>query len=604
MKLTKQQMQSIPFQYAQDVRNGNIVVGLRIKQAVDRFYSWIDNADADGFYLDHQKGMMVINFFETILKHTKGKSAGKPFLLSLFQQFTLYNVMAWMQKKETGDMRRINNVYEKVGKKNGKTAVMAGLNLFHLSFDLEQGAECYIGATKEEQAKLCFNQACEFITKSPLLQQLGFRVLQREIKFTPTNSFSKPLGGDSKTQDGINSSLSIIDEYHAHRDDSVKENLESSMASRRQPLVYTITTAGVNVAGVCKNFEDQCISILEGQLKDDHFFVMIHDLDEGDDWEDPQNWIKANPNLGVTVSMDFLLKEYTKAKNQPSKAPNFKTKHLNMWVDAPQIWIPTETWNQNEVKKSFIISELAKIAAKNHGVNGVIEDSDINYEALFIKKANQFGSYAATDLSTTIDLTAVVWITNPDNDGNRYLLPFFFCPKATIDRRSKEDRVPYRYWMDAGYLIATQGNTIDYAVIKKTILERAKKYNTTRMEFDKWNAEQLRNEIQEAGVETSFFSQAISVISYPTKQFEKEVYDGTIKHSGHPILSWCLSGCVAITDANENTKIHKGKSHTGVKRVDGIIAAIMALGGSLTPDTVTDQSQYNNPDVPITFGIE
>ncbi len=189
------------------------------------------------------------------------------------------------------------------------------------------------------------------------------------------------------------------------------------MASRRQPLVYTITTAGVNVAGVCKNFEDQCISILEGQLKDDHFFVIIHDLDEGDDWEDPQNWIKANPNLGVTVSMDFLLKEYTKAKNQPSKAPNFKTKHLNMWVDAPQIWIPTETWNQNIVTTK-------------------------GYEALFIKKANQFGSYAATDLSTTIDLTAVVWITNPDNDGNRYLLPFFFCPKATIDRRSKEDRVP------------------------------------------------------------------------------------------------------------------------------------------------------------------
>lgn len=578
MKLTRQQKQSIPFQYAQDVRDGNIVVGLRIKQAVDRFYSWIETADADGFYLDHTKGIMLINFFETILTHTKGKSAGKPFLLSPFQQFTLYNVIAWMQKKETGDIRRINNVYEKVGKKNGKTAVMAGLDLFHLSFDMEQGAECYIGATKEEQAKLCFNQACEFITKSALLQQLGFRVLQREIKFTPTNSFSKPLGGDSKTQDGINSSLSIIDEYHAHRDDSVKENLESSMASRKQPLVYTITTAGVNVAGVCKNFEDQCISILEGQLKDDHFFIMIHDLDEADDWQQPENWIKANPNLGVTVSMDFLLKEYTKAKNQPSKAPNFKTKHLNMWVDAPQIWIPTEVWNDNKI-------EVA------------------DYEALFIKKAAEFGAYAATDLSTTIDLTAVVWITNPDKDNNRFLLPFFFCPKATIDRRSKEDRVPYRYWMDAEYLIATQGNTIDYSVIKKTILERAKKYNTVRMEFDKWNAEQLRNEIQEAGVETSFFSQAISVISYPTKQFEKEVYDGTIKHNGHPILSWCLSGCVAIEDANENVKIHKGKSHMGVKRVDGIIAAIMALGGSLTPDEDTDQSQYNDPDVKITFGI-
>lgn len=579
MELSKEQLKSIPFQYALSVKNNTIVTGLRVKQAIDRFYKWIETADADGFYLDHQKGMMAIRFFETLLKHTKGKSAGKPFLLSPYQQFTIYNVFAWMQKKEGGDIRRINNVYEKVAKKNGKTAVMAGLNLYHLSFDQEPGAECYIGATKEEQAKLCFNQACEFIQKSPLLQQLGFRVLQREIKFTPTNSFSKPLGGDSKTQDGINSSLSIIDEYHAHRDDSVKENLESSMASRKQPLVYTITTAGTNVAGVCKNFEDQCISILENQLKDDHFFIMIHDLDEGDDWEDSNNWIKANPNLGVTVSLDFLKKEYQKAKNQPSKAPNFKTKHLNMWVDAPEIWIPSEDWVKNKVE---------------------VKD----YVKLFIKKAIEFGSFAACDLSTTTDLTALVWITNPDNKDNRYLLPYFFCPKATIEKRSKEDRVPYRYWMDQGYLIATPGNTIDYDEIKKTILSKAHKYNTTCIEFDKWNAEQLRNQIQEAGIETSFFSQAISVISYPTKQFAKGVYDGTIKHNNHPILSWNLSGCVTVEDANENIKVHKGRSHQGVKRVDGIIASIMALGGSLTPDEdEQEESQYNDPNKEITFGI-
>ena len=574
-----QQLTSIPFQYAQDVRAGNIVVGLRIKQAVDRFYLWIETAEQDGFYINHSKGMMIIRFFERFLIHTKGKkSAGKPFLLSPYQQFTLYNIFGWMQNTAAGPIRRINNVYEKVGKKNGKTAVMAGVDLFHLGFDGEPGAECYIGATKEEQAKLCFHQACEFIQKSPILQKLGFKILQREIKFTPTNSFSKPLGGDSKTQDGINSSLSIIDEYHAHRDDSVKENLESSMASRTQPLVYTITTAGVNVAGVCKNFEDTCIAILDGQNKDDHFFIMIHDLDDGDDWEKKSNWVKANPNLDITVQLDFLIKEYQKAKNQPSKAPNFKTKHLNMWVDAPQIWIPTEIWNKNHVQTD-------------------------NYNALFLEKAKEFGSYAAADLSTTVDLTALVWITNPDKDGNRYLMPFFYCPEATIDRRSKEDRVPYRYWKDLGLLIATPGNTVDYLAIKKTILQNANKFNTAIVAFDKWNAEHLRNEIQEAGVETSFFSQAIGVISYPTKQFEKLVYEGKMKHDGNPLFNWMLAGCVVISDANENIKVHKSKSHSGVKRVDGIIASIMALGESLTVDDTSEQSQYNDPDVEITFGL-
>lgn len=579
MILTNQQLNSIPFQYAQDVRNGKIIVGIRIKQAVDRFYQWIETADQDGFYLDHSKGMMVINFFEKILFHTKGKKyAGKPFLLSPFQQFTYYNVFAWMQIKTDSDVRRINNVYEKIGKKNGKTAGIAGLGLFHLSFDMEDGAECYIGATKEDQAKLAFSQACEFVNKSTLLKELGFKIYQKEIRFTPTNSFLKPLGGDSKTQDGINSSLSFLDEYHAHRDDSVKENLESSMASRLQPLVYTITTAGVNIAGVCKNFEDQCIAILEGQLKDDHFFIMIHDLDADDDWEDESTWIKANPNLGVTVSLDFLRKEYQKAKNQPSKAPNFKTKHLNMWVDALEVWIPSEDWKKNTSPAT-------------------------DYEALFLQKATEFGSFAAADLSTTVDLTAVVWITNPDLEGKRYLLPFFFCPKATIDKRSKEDGVPYRYWMDSGFLIATEGNTIDYAVVKNTIMENAMRLNTACVEFDQWNAEQLRNEIQELGIETAFFSQAISIISYPTKQFEKLVYDGKLIHSGHPILSWNLAGCVKIEDPNENIKIHKGKSHAGNKRVDGIIASIMALGGSLTPEDHSEQSQYNDPDKEITFGI-
>ena len=315
MKPTTTQLNSIPFKYAAGVKNGEVITGKRIKQSVDRFYSWIGTSEEDGFYLDHQKGMQVINFFHTFLIHTKGKMAGKPFILSPFQQFTLYNVFGWMQNTPQGQIRRINNVYEKIGKKNGKTAVMAGVGLYCMSFDLEYGAEIYVGATKEDQAKLCFNQAADFINKSSALKQIGFSTYQRELKFKKFGSSFKPLGGDSKTQDGINAHLAIIDEYHGHKDDSVKENLESSMAARSQPLVYTITTAGVNVSGVCKKFEESCETILDGTNKDDHFFIMIHDLDDGDDWEEKNNWIKANPNLGVSVGKSFLIKEYNKVKN-------------------------------------------------------------------------------------------------------------------------------------------------------------------------------------------------------------------------------------------------------------------------------------------------
>ena len=184
MQIPQEIQNSIPFQYALDVKSGKIVCGLRIKQAVERFYRLIASAESKGYWLDHKKGFTVINFFEKILFHTKGKSAGQPFLLSPYQQFTLYNLFAWQTKNEHGQtIRLIRNVYEKVSKKNGKTAEMSGLCLFVKAFDNEEGVEAYVGATKEAQAKLCFDQACDFVLKSPLLQKLGFSVYQKELKF-------------------------------------------------------------------------------------------------------------------------------------------------------------------------------------------------------------------------------------------------------------------------------------------------------------------------------------------------------------------------------------------------------------------------------------
>lgn len=557
---------SVPFQYAYGVLDGSIPAGLRVRQACKRFFSWIENADKQGYRLDHKKGMAIINFFPLLLNHTKGKLAGRPFELAPFQQFTMYNVFGWLDQNGN---RRINTVYDKRAKKNGKSAEMAGLGLYMMSFEMENEAEIYIGATKEDQAKICWSAAKNFIDSllaNPALRSLGFVCKQKEIINTETGSSLKPLGGDSKTQDGINSHLSIIDEYHAHATDGVKENLESSSVQRRQPITWHITTAGTNIASVCKAYEDTCIEVLDGIKEDDHLWIMIHDLDDGDDWEDESNWYKANPLLGQGLDIASLRKEFTKAVNQPSKAPNFKTKHLNMWVDAPTIWIPQEIWDKNKV------------------------------DHIPIEKFKEFGSFAAVDLSTTTDITAEIHLSEPDENGDRYILPFFFCPKATIEQRSKEDRVPYRAWMDAGLLTATDGNTVDYSVVEKSICKNYYELGTLCVEFDKWNASQLMNNLMEKGLEVSEFSQSIANISYPTKQFEKLVYDGKLKHDGNIILKWMLSGCVIYEDANENKKVHKGKSHAGNKRVDGIVAAIMALGGSLTVEE-PQESKYNDMDV-------
>lgn len=554
--------------YAADVMSGRIVVGRKIKLAVERFYKWIEDAEQQGYNLDHKAGMQMIKFFPTALKHTKGKGiAGNPFVLAPFQQFTMYNLFGW---KDSEGKRRINTVYDKRAKKNGKTAEMAGMALGVMALDNESTGEVYVGATKRDQAKLCWKQAVDFIQHpqhaSIFLKGLGFRCMQSKILFTPNGSKMQPLGADRNTEDGIASSLSIIDEYHAHLSDGLKENLESSSVLRWQPITYHITTAGIYVNGVCKNYEDTCIEVLEGRKVDDHLWVMIHDLDEGDDWEDETVWCKANPLMGQGLDIEAIRKEYIKAKNQISKAPNFKTKHLNMWVDAQNTWIPQEIWGKCKVDK--------------------IPDN------AFAKA----GSITGLDLSSTTDLTAYVHLSEPDEDAVRYLKPQFFMPNDNIDARSKQDRVPYRAWADAGYITATPGNTIDYTYIKDYILDTYWDYNVQSVQVDDWNSDNIVQQLEEQGVVCKRFMQGIRSISFPTKQFEKLVYDGLLKHDGNPVLSWMLAGVFIYRDPNDNIKPHKGHSN---RRIDGVVATIMALGGSLAIEKNKKDGKYSKPGADI-----
>ncbi|WP_295093748.1 terminase TerL endonuclease subunit [uncultured Flavobacterium sp.] len=585
MEITPEMESSVPFQYAKDVRSGKIVTGKRIKQAVERFYSWIENADNDGFYIDHAKGMRVINFYPTFLNHTIGKLAGKPFELAPFQQFTMYNLFGWI-KKETG-YRRIKTVYDKRAKKNGKTAEMAGLALYCLSFDLEMAAQVYVAATKEDQARICWDQARDYIESpvaNPKLARMGFYVRQKVIGFHRTRSKMMPLGGDSKTQDGVNCHLGIVDEYHAHPDDSVKENLESSTVQRAQPIIYHITTAGANVQSACKYYEDSVIEVLEGRNIDHRLWIMIHDIDQEDlkepdekdmtpeekakprAWENQDLWIKANPLLNNGLSMEALIDEYVKAVNQPKKARNFKTKNLNMWVDQQFSWIYNEDWMKNKV------------------------------DHIPMEKFEKFGCFGGLDLSKTTDITAYVLVSEPDEEKNRYLKCWFFCPKDTVIKRSREDKVPYQYWVDEGWMIATPGNVIDYSVIEDVIKTTYHEHKVIRLEFDPYNATKLMQDLDTDGFNVSEFSQGIGTISAPTKEFELLVLSERLKHDGNPVLGWMLASCVIYYDANDNMKVHKGRSGANGRRVDGVIATINAIGGSMSDPEESDESIYDKDD--------
>ena len=581
MHLTDDMLHSVPFQYAEDVRSGKLTVGKTIKQAVKRFYKWIDESETSGFYIDHNAGMHIIRFFETFLFHTKGEKAKlrEEFRLEPWQKFTLYNILGW---KDQNGNRRIKTVYEKVARKNGKTATLSGVGLYFLCFDDESSPEVYAGATKEDQAKIVWQQAYDFVRKSIKLRSGGVKNTQREIRYPAAMGKFKFLGGDSKSQDGLNPSLAIIDEYHAHKDDSIREVLESAMGARKNPLLYIITTAGFNMQSACKEAEDVYKEILSGIKDDDHTFVMIHDLDDNDNWEDETNWIKANPNLNVSLTLNHLQSEYKKAINQPSKIPNFKTKHLNMWVDAADVRIPESNWDANS----------AKIKMQN-----------------FI----EYGCAGAIDLSSTIDLSAICFVSNPDPDGYRDILPLLFCPLDTVDKRSAEDRVPYKFWKNQtlekyidlegfkdvnnffkkqAILEATQGNQIDYENLQNIIAFCWDVLKPKWYEYDSWQATQLVQNLTAREIEMHPYPQTTAHFSFPTKEFEKLIYSGKMRHGGHPILKWMISGCVAYMDPNENIRYAKNKS---TKRIDGIIATVMALAGTMT-EIETNESKYNNTD--------
>tara|TARA_R110000772_G_scaffold153261_1_gene264229 strand:+ start:1797 stop:3578 length:1782 start_codon:yes stop_codon:yes gene_type:complete len=588
MTPTQEMIASIPWQYAADVKSGKIPAGEFIRLAVDRFYHWVDQAEADGYFIDHAAGMDMISFFPKLLNHTKGDKAGEPFRLAPFQQFTQYNVFAW--KTLSTGLRRIRKVYDKRGKKNGKSAEMAGMSLGVMGLDNESAAEIYVAATKEDQAKICTDQAHAFIDHpiaNPLLKAVGFITRLKEIRYLPNASKMRPLGGDSTTQDGINSHVSIIDEYHAHKDDTIKENLESSAIQRRQPLTYVITTAGFNVAGVCFQYEQVCKDMLRGTAPDNPtLWVMIHEMDEGDNWEDPDNWIKANPLLGDGLSMDRMLEEFNDSILQPSKQPNFKTKHLNIWVDAPDVFITSEVWQRN--------TDLVKVEN-------------------FLK----YGCEAAIDLSTTTDMTSLGFISYPDPDGFQDLLSFNFCPQETIDQRSRRDRVPYRYWStlkysqfleippemaplfnhllnDAVILQATPGNVVDYNIFEDVTIKYGKLLGVGIINYDRYGATQLVTNLQEAGLEMRQFAQTINYYSHPTKEFEKLVISGKLRHGNNPLLSWCLSGAGLYRDTNENIRLSKKHS---TKRIDPLIAAVMALAGVINiSEGDENQSAYNNTE--------
>jgi len=546
--------------YAQDVAKGKIKTGKLIKLAVERYYRDIKQATKKGWYFSREEAQRSIDF-ASMMHHYKGRAAGQNVNLLPFQQFHYWNLYGWYKKKDGA--RRFRRSYNEVARKNGKTTDSAIRANYRIFIDEPNGAQVYCAATKENQAHILVNDAANMaLISHPFRKMIECKIHKEHITRVITKespiSYIRSIGRDSKTEDGRHASEIKIDEYHAWDSDYLLDVLEKSMKGRENPLTDITTTAGLPFTGgkdgPCFAFRKMCIDVLNGSKEDESLFIMIHSLDEDDDWEDEKNWYKANPSLDEPgcVTLEDLRTEYIAAKNQgQSKIVEFKTKSLNIWTDAPKVWIDDKTWMGTIGKQKPDPTRPVKW-------------------------------FAGYDGGRTYDFSAWVLLSEPDANGIHDVIPHFWIPDLTLEQREKEDRTTYRDWREGKYLLTTPGNSISTPDIRHHIAKVMTELNIVGTYYDPalFAGEMMANLVDEFGSDKfEPYSQAIWTsdgrgMSPPTKLLEIAIKTGKLRHGAHPVLRWNCRNSELLIDKNENIKIIKGNPK---QRVDGMVALVMAM---------------------------
>jgi phage terminase large subunit-like protein len=553
--------------YAHDVLEGRKVAGLYIKQAAQRFLNDRKRTDIE---FNEKEANRAVNFIERKLRHWEGSWRGKPMILEDWQKFIVQQIFGWFNNGK----RRIRSVYIQIARKNGKTSFAAAILLYHLIADRENTPQILVGANNEDQAKICVNSAGRIIQQSPDFsddlddETIKLSIYGRNIigiYHKEKDGVVKPMSKNPDTQDGFNPSIGVVDEYHEAKDDALLNVIESGQGARPEPILFVITTAGFVKTGPCySKLRRSSIEILAGKTTDDAHLAFIWEPDEDDKWDDETSWHKSNPNLNVSVFVDYLRTRLTKAKNEgSSKEVDFKTKNLNMWVDAPTVWIQDDTWT------------------KNHYPVSKYGDAGIKIEDLI--GARCFGGL---DLSTGIDLNAfALMFPNFKEINGKWITPvlwWFWIPKTMV----KTETFDYSDWVNAGYITPTEGvfeNVIDHMKIVADIVPLPLQYYIQAIAFDQRLA--YHGVVQSLGATFGTsekedivqglypYTQSMPNVSAPTKELETLITNSQLEHFNNPVARWMMGNVVLKKDAAGQIMPDKSKSQF---KIDGIAAMVNA----------------------------
>jgi len=532
-----------------------------IKAACQRH---IDDLAADAeFVFDESAAERVCTFAE-LMPHIKGAWARRREKIKLedWQVWVLCSLFGW--KRRDNGRRRFRTAYLEVSRKNAKSTILAIIALYLLTIDGEAGAEVYSAATTRDQARIVFDTAKAMASReSEFRDRFGVEVWKHSIAVERTDSKMEALSAEANTLDGLNVHGGIVDELHAHRTREVWDVLETATGSREQSLLAAITTAGSNRAGIC--YEQRLYvtrlmnTVLHGHdglgyriegdaAEDETYFGAIYTIDDEDEWSDESCWAKANPNLNVSVYLDDLRRKAKKAMQMASAAPNFLTKHLNVWVNADAAWMDMRAW------------------ARQTGP----EPEDIE----------KWNCTIGVDLASKTDIAAVVRLH--ERAGQYYLTGKYFLPEDTIESSANSQ---YKGWSERGLITETPGNVIDNDAIVEHIEQMATQYHA-QVGFDPGFGWDVAQRLQNLGLRMVEVRPTVMNFSEPMKELEALILSGRLSHDGSPALEWMISNVVCHRDAKDNIYPRKEREEN---KIDGVVGALIALNiaAKSVPSTVT-----------------
>ncbi|MGU8337150.1 terminase large subunit [Clostridium perfringens] len=547
-------------EYYNKIMSGEITACKRIKQVYSMLVDKLHHPEKyEPWVFDEEFANDSIEFIETFCKQAQG-NLGAPLELMLFQKAKHQAVFGFVHRDTL--MRQYREVLDIRGRKNGKTTELACDELYMLVGDGEGSPEVYNIATKLEQAKKGFNECCKMIQQSPSLSK-HLKKRKSDIYFPLNYGSLQALASNSNGLDGLNSHMVTIDELAAIKNRDIYDLMKQSMSSRRQPLLNCITTNGFVRNGIFDAQYEYACKVLDGQVKDDRFLPFIYELDDRDEWDKEECWIKANPGLGVIKGYDYLRDFVNKAKADPAFKPTVMVKDFNMKENSATTWL---RWHELNNEKTFDIKSMGF----RYGIG-------------------------AFDLAETTDLAAAKVLCMRPNDENIYVISMYFIPEEKLNKEEDNkdgDSVPYRLWEKQGLLRICPGNKVNKYHMLEWFMEIRDEFDIyiPWVGYDPWHvddslAEAYKNEFGRDSM--IVVRQGKLTLSSPMKELKADLEANRVVYNNNPIDKWCLSNMEVQSDINGNIQPVKGMDSR--KRIDGGVALI--IGYVVLKDKM---SEYEN----------